>query len=258
VLYAVTGRSAVEGSAIEKDPKAAQARYMAEMRRVSNIEQDLIQGAVRQLLGTLKAGESAGALARVAFALKSRRPESFYQVADAAGPAALGLRPGVACLASGGLVGIMVRENDLLRLRLLTSSEIAVRVEVVQPNGVRYRGLLAAADGAQALEPVPEGWALPGHPRLQLVSLENEGLPLLLPADVITAAGGVLALPPGIPVGRLVAAREDLFTPGWQVQPYVDFGALTYCTALVPTVTDAVTAYRSSATLRQAAPEQTP
>jgi cell shape-determining protein MreC len=258
VLYAVTRLAVSEGIAVERDPQAAQARYMAELRRVQNIEQDLIQGAVRQLMGIMRVGSPTGALARVAFAIKSRQPDSFYQVADPAGAAALGLRPGVACLANGGLAGVLVRENDALRLRLLTSTEMAVRVDVVQPNGRRYRGLLAAADGPQALEPVPEGWVLPGHPRLQLVSLENEGLPVLLPADVVTAAGGVLALPPGIPVGTLVAARDDPFTPGWQVQPYVDFGALTYCTALVPTVTDAVTAYHPTATLRRPSPEQVP
>jgi hypothetical protein len=258
VLYVVTARPAAEGSAVEKDRKAAQARYMAELRRVTNIEQDLIQGAVRQLLGIAKAGEPAGALARVAFALKGRLVETFYQVADVAGPAALGLRPGVACLANGGLAGILVRENEVVRLRLLTSLEMAIRVEVVQPNGVRYRGLLAAAGGSQALEPVPEGWVLPGHPRLQLISLENVGLPVLLPAHVVTAAGGVLALPPGIPVGTLVAPGDDPFTPGWKVQPYVDFGALTYCTALVPTVTESMTAYRVNPAPRPRAAEQVP
>lgn len=258
VLYAVTGRSVVAGSAAEADPMAAQARYMAELRRVTNIERDLIQGAVHQLMGILKVVETGGALAHVAFAVKCRRPDTFYQGADVAGAAALGLRPGVACLATGGLAGVMVREKDQLRLRLLTSTEMAVQVEVVQANGVRYRGVLAAAGGSQALEPVPDGWALPGEPRLQVVNLGNQGLPVILPAQVVTAAGGVLPLPPGIPVGTLIAAGDDPFTPSWRVQPYVDFAALTYCTALLPTVTDAVTEYRPRARLQPAVPEQVP
>jgi hypothetical protein len=244
LLYAVTNRAVTAGIAAEADALAEQVRYMAELRRVTNIDQDLIQGAVRQIVGILKMAEPDGALAHVACAIKRRLADSFYESADLAGPAALGLRPGVACLANGSLAGVVVRERDQLRLRLLTSPEMAVQVEVVQTNGVRYQGVLAPADGAQAREPVPEDWALPGQPRLQVMNLNNEGLPVLLPAQVVTAAGGVLPLPPGIPVGTLVAAGDDPFTPAWLVQPFVDFGAITYCTALLPTVTAAMTAYR--------------
>lgn len=257
-LYVATGQVVAAGVEAECAAGAAQARYRAELRRVWTVERDLIPGARRQLLGVLAAGRQADSMARIAFAIRSRHPQTYYHIAEPAGAAALGLRPGIACLFNGALAGVMVREDDTLRVRLLTSPELAVRVEVIQPNGVRYRGLLAAADGPLAAEPVPDGWALPGQPRLQLVSLENDGLPVQLPASVVTAAGGAVALPPGIPVGTLVNARDDAFAPAWQVQPYADLGALTYCVALVPTVTLAVSPQTARAEVRPAAPSRTP
>jgi len=258
VLYVATGRGVSDGGLPERDRSAAQARMMAELRRAVTVERDLVPGALRQLQGVLKAGQQADSMARIVFAIKARHPETYYQVAEPAGPAALGLRAGVPCLYNGALAGVMVRESETLHVRLLTSPEMAIRVEVIQPNGTRYRGLLAAADGPEAVEPVPEGWVLPGQPRLQLVSLENDGLPVQLPANVVTASGGAVSLPAGIPVGILVASREDAFAPAWLVQPYADLGALTYCVALVPTVTSAVSPQPPRQALRQPAGRPVP
>lgn len=240
VLYAMSSRSAPDDPAAEPDPAAAQARYQAELRRVVTFERDLIPGAIRHLVGVWRAGEEANTMARIAFAIRSRARDTFYRAAEPAGPEALGLRAGVPCLSNGSLAGVVVSENECLRVRLLTSPDLAIRVEVIQPDGVRYPGLLAAADGPLAEEAVPDGWSLPGQPRLQLVKLENDGLPVQLPADVITASGGAVALPPGIPVGRLVSGPDDPFSPAWRVVPYADFGALTYCIALIPTATHAL------------------
>lgn len=241
-LYVATRRQAPSyGAAPESDPDAAQARVMAELRRLLAVEKDLLPGAQRQLAGVLAAGRQGGrqadAMARVAFAIRHRDLATYYDHAEPAGAASLGLRAGLACLCQGALAGVIVREEDRLRLRLLTSPEMALRVDVLQPDGRRFRGLLARADGPQAFEPVPEGWALSGQPRLQVLGLDNAGLPVQLPAAVVTAAGGAIALPEGLPIGTLIGARDDVFAPAWEVQPRVDFGALTYGEALVPTVT---------------------
>ncbi len=242
-LYVATRWPSPSGPSVtlERAPDAAKARVMAELRRVLTVERDLFPGAQRQLAGVLAAGRQGGrqadAMARVAFAIRHRDLPTYYDHAEPAGAASLGLRAGLACLCQGALAGVVVREDERLRLRLLTSPELAIRVEVLQPDGRRFRGLLARADGPQAIEPVPEGWALPGQPRLQVLGLDNAGLPVQLPAAVVTAAGGAIALPEGIPIGTLIGARDDVFAPAWEVQPRVDFGALTYGEALVPTVT---------------------
>jgi len=246
VLYAMSTQPATDGQAAEPDPAAAQARYQAELRRVMTFERELIPGAIRHLVGLRRPGEQADALARIVFAIRSRARDTFYRAVDPAGPDALGLRPGIPCLSNGSLAGVVVSENDSLRVRLLTSPDLAICVQVIQPGGVRYRGLLAAADGPQAEEAVPDGWALPGQPRLQLVKLENDGLPVRFPADVVTASGGAVALPPGIPVGSLVGGPDDPFAPAWHVVPYADLGALTYCTALIPTATHALNVPRAT------------
>jgi hypothetical protein len=241
VLYVESNQAVVDGRPAETDPAAAQARCLADLRRLTAFQRDQVPGAIVQLTGIRTwAGAQANGMAQVAFAIRYRAAETFYETAEPAGPDAVGLRPGLACLAHGGLAGVTVAEGNALRVRLLTSPAMPVNVEVLQPNGVRYRGLLAAADGRQAREAVPEGWYLPGQPRLQLVTLDNDGLPLQLPAQVVTAAGGAVALPPGIPVGELVGAQDDPLLPPWLMRPSVDFGALTYCVALVPTVTHAV------------------
>lgn len=242
-VHPVTGT----GPGVEA-PDATQARCRAELRRVLTYERDLIPAVLRELAGGgPEAGADGQGMARIVFGIRQRDAASFYDWAEPAGWAALGLRPGLACLSNRALIGVTAQEGDALRVRLLTAPAMPVSVEVVQANGVRYRGLLAAAEGANSREPVPDGWSLPGQPRLQIVSLENEGLPVLLPAQVVTAAGGVVPVPPGIPVGELVGDQGDPFAPCWQVRPYANFGCLAFCTALVPTAAHAVSPSAGSA-----------
>ncbi|MBN2451902.1 MAG: hypothetical protein JXR77_16060 [Lentisphaeria bacterium] len=234
-VYVMTSLSAGV-STPEADPRAELARCRAELRCLTALESDQLPRALRQVQRLGQAAQGREDVARIVFAVQGRTPVSFFDHVDPVSPLRLGLRPGLACLQHGALAGVLCREDRRgdLHLRLLTSRRLAVRVEVVQHNGVRYRGLVAAAEGRLGEERVPDDWHLPGQPRLQVVSLDHGGHRVRVPAEVVTAAGGELLLPPGIPVGRLVTPGDEPHGLPWEVIPYADFSFLDYCAALVP------------------------
>lgn len=218
-------------------PEAVRARYRAELWRLLLFRRLHIPVAFRECQRVHDEWYTGSGTASVVFAVGRRLPtaDAFYSWVLPSSPDSLSLPDGAVCLQGDSLIGVITRDvEDVPRCHLLTSAQLSLAVDVIQPDNVSYRGILAKAVGPDSGRPVPEDWVLPAQPRLQLVSLENAGRPIVLPAKVVTASGGGFDLPPGIPVGRLISDRDDDRSVPWEVVPFADLSVLNICSALVP------------------------